>query len=78
MTFGVPQRLLRSGDKRAHASREASSVKRERVSLGCVLRDLVLPELFVPGLLHGGREHKLHVFIGHGVSLFRGAAGNKD
>jgi hypothetical protein len=27
----------------------------------------VLPEIFVLGLLHGGREHELHVFVCHGV-----------
>jgi hypothetical protein len=29
----------------------------------------VLPEVFVLGLLHGGREHQLHVFVGHGQAL---------
>jgi hypothetical protein len=24
------------------------------------------PEVFVLSLLHGGREHELHVFVGHG------------
>jgi hypothetical protein len=27
---------------------------------------LMSPEIFVLGLLHGGREHELHVFVGHG------------
>src|ERR1700758_1268914 len=46
---------------------EASFVRPERVCLGCILHDLVLPEVFVLGLLHAGREYELHVFVGHGV-----------
>ena len=46
---------------------EVSFVGRERVGLGCVLHDLMLPEVFVLGLLDGRREHELHIFAGHGV-----------
>ncbi len=44
---------------------EVSLATRKQVSLGCVLHHLVLSEVFVLGLLHGGREHELHVFVGH-------------
>jgi hypothetical protein len=32
---------------------------------------LVLSKVFVLGLLHGGREHKLHVFVGHRIYFSR-------
>ena len=51
---------------------ELDFVRRERVGLGRILYDLVLPEVFVLGLLHGRREDDLHVFCGHGVCFFRG------
>jgi hypothetical protein len=46
---------------------EANFVRRERVGLGCILHDLVFPEVFVLSPLHSGREHELHVFVSHGV-----------
>jgi hypothetical protein len=51
---------------------EVSFATRERVGLGCMLHDLVFSEVSVLGLLHGGCEHELHVFGGHGVYFFRG------
>lgn len=56
---------------------EARFVRRKRVGLGCMLHDLVLPEVFVLGLLHGGREHELQVYVGHGL-IFRGAHVNAE
>ena len=50
---------------------EVGFVWRERVSLGCILHHLVLPEVFVLGRLHGVREHKLHVFVDHRVYFSR-------
>ena len=50
---------------------EVSFATRERVGLGCILHDLVLSEVFVLGLLHGGREHELHVFVSHSVYFSR-------
>ena len=37
---------------------EANFVGRERVGLGCILHDLVFPEVFVLSLLYAGREHE--------------------
>ena len=45
---------------------EAGFVRRECVGLRCILQDLVLPEVFVLGALHRGREHELHVSVSHG------------
>jgi len=52
-------------------SNEVSFTMRERVGLGGILHDLVLSEVFVLGLLHSGREHELHEFVGHGVYFSR-------
>ena len=38
---------------------------RELVGLGRILHQLVLPEVFVLGLLHGAREHNLQEFGSH-------------
>ena len=50
---------------------EAGFLWREWVSLGCILHDLVLPKVFVLGLLHGGREDELHIFFSHRVYFSR-------
>ena len=49
---------------------EVSFAARQRIGLGRTLDRLVPPEIFVLGLLHGGREHELHEFVSHGVLFF--------